>query len=90
MERTRSIHSQVLLRSLETEERQWVRDLELHQGYQLVRQALEEHLQQARDKLENAKTSEDFLRLQAEVQALKKALAVPSVLLGSTPKPGGV
>ena len=89
MDKTLSEDSQVLLRRMEPEELQYLRDLQLHPGWRLFLEAVREIYRQEQGKMEQAKTSEEFFRSQTAVLLIKRIWSLPDTLRGSKLNPPG-
>ena len=70
----------LLGRSLNQEERQWVRQLDQDPGFRLYLQALQELLANSLIRLKSEKDHAAILRLQGQIAGLELALGIPSKL----------
>lgn len=77
--------SWVFSRSLNQEERDWVRDLPRHPGYQIQVEAIKEYMAQALRQLLSSSDPEVLYRAQGSYQALDRILNIPALLLEVSP-----
>jgi hypothetical protein len=72
-------------RRLNTEERQWLRDLLDHPGYRLAVEAIQERMAQDLQTLVSSGDTQRLFQAQGRWQARQEDLATPSQLLAVVP-----